>query len=243
MRRVCIVLAACACVLVVVPAADAERVKPPKKLWSEYPLVPKVRVRVAAPSHPLRPPVATVADSPPSGGRSGWILTLALAAGGVVVVLAVARPLVASRGRSAGRVPRPRMPSRPRRRAGSPHRRPAVVQYAPLQVGPEPERPSESVPYITRRSGVLRSRYVVMVEEEGRTQELRRSKPFWQVGREAWQRGWAEDAWDRLSNDLRAEGWEVDASGRYEYFVPLRRALVSSLEPYSRLGRRNAPGR
>jgi hypothetical protein len=82
-----------------------------------------------------------------------------------------------------------------------------------------------------------------MVEEEGRIHELRRSRAFWQVGREAWQRRIAEDAWDGLANDLRAEGWEVDTTGRYEYFVPLRRAIVSTLEPYTRFGRKGAPGR
>jgi hypothetical protein len=83
-----------------------------------------------------------------------------------------------------------------------------------------------------------------MVEEEGRTHELRRSRAFWQVGREAWQRRIAEGAWDGLANELRAEGWEVDTTGHYEYFVPLRRAIVSTLEPYTRFGRKGgAPGR
>jgi hypothetical protein len=239
-RRLCIALAVCACVLAVVPAAEAERVKPPKKLWSEYPLVPEVQV--AVPSQPLRPPVPTATDSPTSGGQSGWILALGLVAAAAVLLVAVARPLAASRGSIAGRVPRPRMPSRPRPRAGSrPHHRPAT-QYAPLSVLPEP-LPRESVPYVTRRSGLVRSRYVVMVEEDGRAHELRRSRAFWQVGREAWQRRIAEDAWDGLANDLRAEGWEVDTTGRYEYFVPLRRAIVSTLEPYTRFGRKGAPGR
>jgi hypothetical protein len=44
----------------------------------------------------------------------------------------------------------------------------------------------------------------------------------------------AENAWDALANDLRAEGWEVDLTGRFEYFVPLRRAIISTLEPYTR---------
>ena len=43
----------------------------------------------------------------------------------------------------------------------------------------------------------------------------------------------AEAAWDDLANDLRGEGWELDTAGRYEYYVPLRRAIVSTLEPYT----------
>jgi hypothetical protein len=239
-RLLCSALAVCACVLAVVPAAEAERANPPKKLWSEYPLAPKVHVAVR--SQPLRPPVATTTDSPPSGGQSGWILAVGLVAAAAVFLVAFGRPLAASRGSIAGRVPRPRLPSRPRPRAGSRPHHGLATQYAPLSVFPE-SAPRESVPYVTRRSGLVRSHYVVMVEEDGRTQELRRSRAFWQVGREAWQRRIAEDAWDGLANDLRAEGWEVDTTGRYEYFVPLRRAIVSTLEPYTRFGRKGAPGR
>jgi hypothetical protein len=116
-----------------------------------------------------------------------------------------------------------------------PHRGATVRQYAPVGVVPEPTAsPLEAVPYVTRRSGLIRSRYVVMVEEEGRAHALRRSRPFWVIGHAAAQLRSAEAAWDNLANDLRADGWEVDTAGRYEYYVPLRRAIVTTLEPYIR---------
>jgi hypothetical protein len=237
MRRLCIGLAAMACVLLVVQTADAERVRSPKKLWSEYPLAaPTTRVADPMPARPLLPPVGAAAARPAADAQSGWLLALAVATAGVVVLLVATRIV-------APIVPTVRMPSRPRVRPRTRSRRAEPpTQYAPRSALPEPA-PREFVPYVTRRSGLVRSRYVVMVEKEGRTHELRRSRAFWQVGREAWQRRIAEDAWDGLANDLRAEGWEVDTTGRYEYFVPLRRAIVSTLEPYTRFGRKGAAGR
>ncbi len=237
MRRLCIAVVALAFVLVL-PATGAaeEQPGPPRELWSAYPLGPKSRVATARPSRPLIPPV--VADRTATDTQSGWLLALAVATAGVIVLLLATRVV-------APVMPTVRMPSRPRARLRTrprPRRTEQHTQYAPLRVAPEPA-PRESVPYVTRRSGLVRSRYVVMVEEEGRTRELRRSRAFWQVGREAWQRRIAEDAWDGLANELRAEGWEVDTTGRYEYFVPLRRAIVSTLEPYTRYGRKGAPGR
>ena len=268
MRRLCVALVALACVLVLPPAGQAERAAgTPKKLWSEYPLVPKGRQAAAAPrpAEPFLPPVQ--AETPVRDGQHGWILWLAVAAAGTFLLLAATSRLATSRGRVGGRSvqaalsartrhfrpraqragPTLRMPSRLRRRAGSrAHGRPAVVQYAPLSVVPPPSvvaepAPRESVPYVTRRSGLLRSRYVVMMEESGRAREVRRSRAFWLLGREAWQSRMAEDAWDELANELRAEGWEVDVTGRYEYFIPLRRAIVSTLEPYTRWERESRP--
>jgi hypothetical protein len=255
MRRLCSVLVALACILALAlaPVGQAERVADsPKKLWSEYPLEPKGRQAAPEPAEPLLPPVE--ADRPITGDQPNWLLWLAVAAAGVVVLLAAARPLATSRGdvgrrsmraltartRRLGegaRRARPvlRMPTRPRRRARprSRTRTAAGLQYAPVTLVAE-AAPAESVPYVTRRSGLVRARYVVLVDEAGHTRELRRSRAFWQIGRSSWQRHIAEDAWDRLANDLRAEGWEVDATGRYEYFVPLRRAIISTLEPYTR---------
>jgi hypothetical protein len=254
MRGLCIAVVALVCALTLAPSAAAEeQPRSPKELWRTYPLKPKTQVATPVPSRPLRPPVGAV--RPAADGRPGWILALALAAAGAAIVLIVVRPLATSRGlavdrarrlRAHARIGRPtlRTPARARRRARPAPPRPTVAQYAPLSVvAPEPAAPEESVPYVTRRSGLVRSRYVVMLEEEGRTRELRHSRAFWQVGPEARQRRMAEDAWDALANDLRAEGWEVDASGRYEYFVPLRRAIISTLEPYTRFGRKGAPGR
>jgi hypothetical protein len=94
--------------------------------------------------------------------------------------------------------------------------------------------PAEFVPYVTRRSGLVRSRYVVVTDDSGRTAE--RSKAFWLIGRAAAQQRRAEAAWDDLANHLRGDGWELDTAGRYEYYVPLRRAIISTLEPYSQAG-------
>jgi hypothetical protein len=258
MRRLCVALAALACILVLAPAAPAERVAgSPKKLWSQYPLEPKSR-RAAAPAplpaEPFLPPAAA-ADPSATDGQSYWILWVAVAAAGAFVLLVVTRPFASSRGHVGGRSvraltartrrlgagarrarPALRNPARPRGRVGprpDPHRRPAGSQYAPVSLVTEPA-PPELVPYVTRRSGLVLARYVVQVDEGGSTRELRRSRAFSQIGPDAWQRRTAEDAWDALANDLRAEGWEVDATGRFEYFVPLRRAIVSTLEPYTR---------
>jgi hypothetical protein len=263
MRRIYTVIVILACVLVLAPAGQAERVAgSPKKLWSQYPLEPKgQQAAPPLPAEPYVPPLVT--DQPEAGGRSDWIVWLAVAGAGAFVLLLAARPLAISRGHAGGRRlhalsartrdigarardarPSVRMPTRPRRRTGPrrPHRRPAATQYAPVSLVAEPA-PPETVPYVTRRSGLVRARYVVLVDEGGTTSELRRSRAFWQIGPDAWQRRTTENAWDALANDLRAEGWEVDTTGRYEYFVPLRRAIVSTLEPYTRFGRKSAPGR
>jgi hypothetical protein len=89
------------------------------------------------------------------------------------------------------------------------------------------------IPFITRRSGLLRSRYVVVADLWGGP-TLRRSRAFWQIGGAAAQQRRAEAAWDDLANDLRADGWELDTAGRDVYYVPLRRAVVITLEPYIR---------
>jgi hypothetical protein len=255
MRRLCVALVALACILVLAPAAQAERVAgSPKKLWSQYPLEPKGRQAAPLPAEPFLPPAAA-ADPPVTNGQPSWILWVAVAAAGVFVLLAATRPFATSRGQLGGRSvralttgtrrlgagarrarPALRNPTRPRRRVGprpDPHRGPAGSQYAPVSLVTEPT-PPEFVPYVTRRSGLVLARYVVLVDEGGRTRELRRSRAFSQLGPDTWQRRTAEDAWDALANDLRAEGWEVDATGRFEYFIPLRRAIVSTLEPYTR---------
>jgi hypothetical protein len=94
----------------------------------------------------------------------------------------------------------------------------------------------ERAPFITRRSGLLRSRYVVVADHSG-GRTLRRSRAFWRIGDAAVQQRKAEAAWDDLANDLRADGWELDTAGRFEYYVPLRRAIVTTLEPYTRAER------
>jgi hypothetical protein len=256
--RLCVAFLAVVCVFVQAPTGAAQRDDSPTKLWSEYPLEPKTREATPAPtaSLPTAPRPSDAVQTPVTDRRPKWILWLVVAAAGAVGLFAVTRPLATPRSQTvarsarrlasrAGRLnahvrgarPNLRLPPRPRGRAPARrHRRANARQYAPESVVTTPSAPPDSVPYVTRRSGLVLSRYVVLVEESGHTHELRRSRRIWQVGREEWRDRAAEDAWDKLANDLRADGWEVDATGRYEYFVPLRRALVSTLEPYTSHG-------
>ena len=250
--------------LVLAVPAGAKRPAEPTKLWSQYPLEPKTRQAAPVPTGPLLPP--THAEPPIAVEGSDWSpwipLAVAGAIAGTIALLFAAgsvrpaaapggnvvdrgvRALAARAQQLRARVPAgrrsERVSGRPRARSAlRPYKTGPNAQYAPRWVV-EPE-PEQSVPYITRRSGLVRSRYVVMIEEPDGERELRRSKAFWQLGPEAWQRRMGEDAWDRLANDLRADGWEVDATGRYEYFVPLRRAIVSTLAPYTRRERNKPP--
>jgi hypothetical protein len=236
-------------------AAPARAQDGPTKLWSEYPLVPKVEQAAPSPVGPFLPPSGV--ESPVKDGSSGtgyWLPLLALVAVALLVAARFARPLAATgtdvvgrrvaafRGRTQLR-PRPtrrarsRSAGRTRSRSG-----PSPTQYAPTMVPTaeveieasrslRADEREEHAPFITRRSGVVRSRYVVVADHPaGRT--LQRSRAFWQIGGAAAQQRRAEAAWDDLANDLRADGWELDMAGRHEYYVPLRRAIVTTLEPY-----------
>jgi hypothetical protein len=231
-------------------AAPARAQDAPTKLWSEYPLVPKVEQAAPSPVGPFLPPSGV--ESPvkdESSGTGYWLPLLAVVAVALLVAARFARPLAATGGhalhgrigavRGRTRRPRPTMrsPTRPAERPLS-GRQP--VQYAPTTVPAEAEieaprslradQLDEPLPFITRRSGVVRARYVVVADHpRGRT--LRRSRAFWLIGRAAAQQRRAEAAWDDLANGLRADGWEVDTAGRDEYYVPLRRAIVTTLEP------------
>jgi hypothetical protein len=223
----------------------------PTELWSEYPLVPKVEQAAPSPVGPFLPPGGV--ESPVTDGSSGtgyWLPLLAMVAIALLVAARFARPLAATgthvvgrrvtgfRGRRQLRPQPTRRPSsRSARRTRSWSGR-SPVQYAPTaeppdEVAVEPEA-REPVPYITRRSGLVRSRYVVVTDDAGRP--LRRSRAFWRMGGAAAQQRRAEAAWDDLANGLRADGWELDTAGRYEYYVPLRRAIVATLEPYTQAG-------
>jgi hypothetical protein len=237
-------------------AAPATAQNAPTELWSEYPLTPKVEQAAPSAIGPFLPPGGV--ESPVTDGSSGtgyWLPLLAVLAIALLVAARFARPLAttgthvvgrrvaAFRGRTQLR-PRPprrssRSAGRTRSSGGSP------VQYAPItmpaaEVETEALRslPAEdqeapgTVPFVTRRSGLVRSRYVVVADDSGRT--LRRSKAFWRIGGAAAQQRRAEAAWDDLANGLRADGWELDTAGRYEYYVPLRRAIVATLEVYTR---------
>ncbi len=236
-------------------AAPATAQNAPTELWSEYPLVPKVEQAAPAPVGPFLPPGG--AESPVTDGSSGtgyWLPLLAVVAIGLLVAARFARPLAATGTHVVGRNVsalrgRTQLRPRPPRRSSRPDRgtRPSgrsAVQYAPTtmpaaEVETEAPRslpadeqdPTGTVPFITRRSGLVRSRYVVVADASGRT--LRRSKAIWRLGGAGAQQRRAEAAWDDLANGLRADGWELDTAGRYEYYVPLRRAIVATLEPYT----------
>lgn len=87
-----------------------------------------------------------------------------------------------------------------------------------------------------RRTGLLRSRFVVVDDEPGGgVRRVARSKAFWSVGRH--ERGGAE-VWSDLVDELRDAGWEPE-SPRSEYYTLLHRvdegtsALPPTIEPYS----------
>jgi hypothetical protein len=236
-------------------AAPARAQDAPTKLWSEYPLVPKVEQAAPSPVGPFLPPSGGESPVKDDSSDTGyWLPLLAVVAVALLVATRFARPLAATGGHALhGRIgpvrrrtrrPRPTMrsPTRPAERPLS-GRQP--VQYAPTTVPAEAEieaprslRADEReehmpMPFITRRSGLLRSRFVVVADLwGGRT--LRRSRAFWMIGGAAAEQRRAEAAWDDLANDLRADGWELDTAGRDVYYVPLRRAVVITLEPYIR---------
>jgi hypothetical protein len=246
--------------LMLAAPAGAQNADPPTELWSEYPLVPKVGQAVPSPVGPFRPPGGVESQlSDDSSGSGYWLPLLAFLAIALLVATRFARPLAttgtdvlgarvaALRGRARDLRPRPtRRPKAPSAGKAGPGR--SHVQYAPTSAPPDqigvlvPPRSvpmdapgsSEAVPYVTRRSGIVRSRYVVVKRDAKRP--LRRSRAFWRLGGADAQRRKAEAAWDDLANDLRADGWELDTAGRFEYYVPLRRALVSTLEPYTQVG-------
>ena len=241
-------------------ATPARAQDAPTELWSEYPLTPKVEQAAPSPVGPFLPPGGGDVESPVTDGSSGtgyWLPLLAVVAIALLVAARFARPLAATGTHVVGRRVaalrgRTQLRPRPSRRSSRSAGRTRLsgrlpVQYAPTTM-PAAEVETEAprslpaddqeapggVPFITRRSGLVRSRYVVVADESGRT--LRRSRAFWRIGGAAAQQRRAEAAWDDLANGLRADGWELDTAGRYEYYVPLRRAIVATLEPYTQAG-------
>ena len=209
---------------------------------------------------PFLPPDPEVAPAPAESTR--WSIWLALLALGVVAIMFAVRtasPAVASGTRALGERsrrlragarsrPRPRsVPSKPiqlREPAPRPRPRPrprapvARRQYAPLPPVsvPEPDVEREPRRFVMRRTGLLRSRFVVVDDEPGGgVKRVARSRSFWSVGRR--ERGGAE-VWGDLVDDLRDAGWEP-YSPRSEYYTLLRRidegtsALPPTIEAYS----------
>ena len=244
------------------PAGAQKPSEMPTELWSEYPLVQKVeRPQSTAESAgepsaigPLLPPADPEA-APAPGESTRWGLWLALLGLGAIAVIFAARaaPPVAASGirvvgggakRARARVHQPRVRTRkpkpvrlrdpehfPRARA-----RGRQAQYAPLPpvALAEPDIEREPRRSVVRRTGLLRSRFVVVADEpEGRVERLGSSKSFWRVGGATRRERAAEDAWIDLVNDLRLTGWEPDLARRSDFYVLLRQADVgpSSILP------------
>jgi hypothetical protein len=101
---------------------------------------------------------------------------------------------------------------------------------------PEPDVEREPRRFVMRRTGLLRSRFVVVDDEPGGgVKRIARSKAFWSVAHH--ERGGAE-AWRDLVDELHDAGWEP-YSPRSEYYTLLRRigdgtsALPPTIEAYS----------
>ncbi len=247
-----------ACVLVLAGSAGAARSHPPTKLWSEYPLAPRPAGTAAAGSGAavsVAPPPAAGVEAPPGGaGSSRWALWAAVSALTLLAVLVVAQvfqPLVAAttrrtrHGRYERAKPEPLQLRAHPQPVAQPHARVPLAQYAP-----EPavaERPSEpelsTRRSVVRRTGILRSRFVVVADEvDGRVRTLARSKSFWRVGAEGYRERVAGKAWDGLVGDLRSSGWEPESPRRSDYYVLLREvedghrgpSILPTIEAYTR---------
>jgi hypothetical protein len=271
MMRTFVLSAVLLCVLVLATHAGAQS-EMPTELWQEYPLVQTVErteTGTAAESllppdvGPFLPPDPEVAVAPTESTQwSWWLALLGLAAVATVMAARVMVPVAASGARHAGAGLR-RLPARarPRRRlrptAGKPKpvqlreqpRRPLApverLQYAPLPAAAvgEPDAESDARRSVVRRSGFLRSRFVVVADEPDGLRPLVRSRSFWSVGSIERRERAADHAWRALLRDLRAAGWEPDYwdpdSPGSAYYVLLRRAdegpsgILPTIEAYS----------
>jgi hypothetical protein len=234
----------------------------PTELWSEYPVVQKVqRTQQTEQTSigPLLPPTNPDAAPVPSE-TTRWSLWLPVVAVGLLVVLFAARtavPVATSGIRTvaggtrrvrgvATRRPRVRR-TRPIQLREAPPRTRAPArrrgtQYAPLPpvAVAEPDVEREARHYVARRTGFLRSRFVVVADEPGgKMTHLRASRSFWRVGGDARREGAADDAWNDLVNDLRATGWEPASAQPSDFYVLLRpvdtspSSIVPTLEAYT----------
>jgi hypothetical protein len=246
--------AAMSAALVLAAPGAAQREEPLTELWSEYPLVPNVEATGSQNIGPFLPPSDPEA-TPISGDSTRWSVWLGVAGLGLVAVLLAARtmlPAVASgrraRAGSTGRVPaaprtrrrepsttrvRPSPRSAPRGQVSAP-----LSQYAP-QTDETPDPQDEPRRFVIRRTGLLRSRFVVYADEpDGRLSAHASSRSFWRIGGAAWRERLAEDAWDDLMNDLRLSGWEPGSARRSDFYVSLHRvesglsSVVPTIEAY-----------
>ena len=214
----------------------AQRPEPLTKLWSEYPLLPEVEATGSPSIGPFLPP-SDPEVAPASGDSMRWSVWLAaIAAGliGVFVAVRTVRPAAAfgsrAHERTAGRL---RARPAPRALVSTP-----LSQYAPPTLEtPDPE--DELRRFVIRRTGLVRSRFVVYADEAGGELSVQASsRSFWHLGGAAWRERLAEDAWDDLMNDLRMSGWEQESARRSDFYVSLRRiedgssAVVPTIEAY-----------
>jgi hypothetical protein len=219
-------VAVAALALMLATAAAAQGEEMPTELWSEYPLVQDIE-RSSTPSvGPFLPPTPSGTD-PGSGDAPPWGMWALVAAAGMAALL-VATRLV----RTAPAV-RPHPQHLPR--ASSPR---ALAQYAPSTSLVLADAPAEPWRSVVRRTGLLRSRYVVLEGQSAGEQEaVTASRSFWNVGGPEMRERVAEDAWDDLMNDLRASGWEPEPTRRSDFYVllqPVAPWIVPTLEVYGR---------
>lgn len=248
------------------PAAAQRSSDMPTELWSAYPLVQKVeRPKATAESRsigPLLPPSATE-TVPVSSDSTRWGVWLAVATLGLLAALLTARTLRPAsaadatareyRGRAvrAPVVPPPAREREPMQLRPSPRSAPRAPVTKPLpQYAPEPvempdELEDEPRRFVMRRTGLVRSRFVVLADEPGgRPKALASSRSFWRVGSDTRRERSAEDAWDDLMNELRLSGWEQESARRSDYYVSLQRVddstsstVLPTIEAYTHSSR------
>jgi len=234
------VVSAASVALLLVATASAQSEEPPTELWSEYPLVQEVERSGSPNVGPFLPPV-NPGTEPVAGGTTPWAVWLVAVALGLLAILAVTRGTLstapAARRERQPRAIRLRPP--PRGTWRSPTSRP-LAQYAPADSsvpdvvgGDEPRRS------VVRRTGIVRSRFVVVADAmAGDFEAVARSRSFWNIGRDTSRDRAAEDAWDELMNDLRAAGWEPDPARRSDYYallrpiVPEQSSIVPTIKAY-----------
>jgi hypothetical protein len=231
---------AASALLLTAPAA-AQDGGMPTELWSEYPLVQTVE-RTSQPGlGPFLPPTDAVAapgseDTPPWG-----LLALAAAAGVMALLVAtrLTRPAPAVRGGDEQAPVQLRPHAQPRSSSTSL----PLAQYAPSPSVVLVDAPEEPMRSVVRRTGLLRSRYVVLERTAPGAQDaVASSRSFWNLGVASLRERLAEDAWDELMNELRASGWEPDATRRSDFYVLLQpietdsATIVPTIEAYGRAG-------
>ena len=242
------VLGATSVALLLAATASAQSEELPTELWSEYPLVQEVERNGSASIGPFLPPVDPSAEPAVGGGTplAVWFVAVAL---GLLAILAVTRMTLSTapstrRGRPLHAV---QPPAVPRRTWSSPTSTP-LAQYAP-EDSPVPDVIDDDEPRrsVVRRTGILRSRFVVVADAmAGDFEAVASSRTFWNVGRDTSRERAAEDAWDELMDDLRAAGWEPDPARRSDYYALLRpiaseqSSIVPTIEAYHQ--RSDSPG-